>query len=141
MLSMDVSDIPILSAAEERGLGESNLEDILIGGDYRVIPELPDFQLPKRFRSTKARNYKALVKVIDFLKTRPKINLKECEHCNTCVESCPVEAINKETKLINYNDCIECMCCHELCMHQAVDLKKENFIARIFTKFYRGKYR
>mgnify|MGYP002411083792 FL=1 len=52
-----------------------------------------------------------------------------------CVESCPVQAIDINTKKINYDKCIECMCCHELCMHEAVDLKKDNIIADIITKF------
>ncbi|WP_366923647.1 DUF362 domain-containing protein [Metallumcola ferriviriculae] len=141
MLAMEIDDIPILIAAKKRGLGESKIEDITLNGDYQSVPNLPDFQLPKRFRSTKKRNHKALVKVIDFFKTRPEINLKKCQNCNVCVESCPMEAIDQETKKIAYNICIECMCCHELCMHKAVDLKKEKLLAQIATKLYRGKYR
>ncbi|HHX94951.1 MAG TPA: 4Fe-4S binding protein [Clostridia bacterium] len=64
--------------------------------------------------------------------------MKKCKNCNVCVESCPVEAINIDTKQIDYEKCIECMCCHELCMHQAVDLKKDNFLAHIVTSLYRG---
>lgn len=48
-----------------------------------------------------------------------------------CVESCPVKAIDINTKYIDYT---ECMCCHELCMHKAVELKKDN-IAGIIAKF------
>ena len=51
-----------------------------------------------------------------------------------CVESCPVKAIDINTKMIDYNKCIECMCCHELCMHKAVDLKKDNILAGIIAK-------
>ena len=51
-----------------------------------------------------------------------------------CVESCPVKAIDKDTKYIDYTKCIECMCCHELCLHKAVDLKKDNFLADIIAK-------
>ena len=77
----------------------------------------------------------------NFLKTRPNINLKKCIHCNTCVDSCPVNVINVESKRIDYENCIECVCCHELCMHKAVDLKRVNFFANLMTKVYRGKYR
>lgn len=81
------------------------------------------------------------MRVIDSFKTRPKVNRKKCKNCNVCVESCPAEAINRQTKEINYEKCIECMCCHELCMHKAVDLKNENFLAKIITTFYQGGHR
>lgn len=133
MLGMKIEDVPILGAAKVRNIGCGNLDDIIIHGDYNVIPKLENYKLPKKFRSTKKRNSTAVVKVIDFFKTRPVVNMKKCKDCNMCVESCPVEAINKETKKIDYIECIECMCCHELCMHKAVDLKKDNALAGIIT--------
>ena len=141
MIGLNILDIPILNAARERNIGQWDLENIQICGDYSSPPELVDFKLPKRFNSKKKQNYKALIKVIDFLKTRPKINLSSCKQCNMCVESCPVQAIDKETKKIDYSKCIECMCCHELCRYKAVELKKDNMIAGLMTKFYRGKYK
>jgi len=134
MLGMEIEDIPILLSARERNLGVSNLENIIIDGDYNKPPKLDNFRLPKKFRSSKKRNHAAVVKVIDFFKTRPKVNMKKCKSCNVCVDSCPVKVIDKETKQINYQECIECMCCHELCMYKAIDLKKENLIANIITK-------
>ena len=141
MIGLDIKDIPILNAARERNIGQWKLENIQVLGDYRSPPTLVDFKLPKRFNSKKKQNYKALIKVIDFLKTRPKVNLSACKQCNMCVESCPVQAIDVDTKKIDYSKCIECMCCHELCRYSAVDLKKDNMIAGLMTKFYRGKYK
>jgi uncharacterized Fe-S center protein len=43
-----------------------------------------------------------------------------------CVESCPVQAIDRNTKKIDYSICIECMCCHELCQYKAVKLRRVN---------------
>ena len=137
MLGMEVKDIPILTTAEKRKLGENRLENIVITGDYNSIPRLSKFKLPKRFRSSKKRNNQAVVKVIDFFRARPRINLSKCRKCNTCVESCPVQAINKETKVIDYNKCIECMCCHELCTFKAVELKNDKFIANIISSLYK----
>lgn len=134
MIGMNIEEVPILSAAKERKLGESSLEKIALDGDYTSLPRLSGYKLPKRFRSSKKRNDQAVVKVIDFFKARPKVNLSKCKKCNMCVESCPVQAIDKETKVINYKACIECMCCHELCMHKAVDLKSDNFIASVVSK-------
>jgi len=137
MLGIKKEEMPILVAAEKRKLGESNLDNIIIDGDYNTIPKLENFRLPKVFHSNKKRNHKALVRIIDFFKTQPKVNKKKCKNCNVCVESCPVEAIDIDTKQIDYQKCIERMCCHELCMHKAIDLKKENLLARIATSLYR----
>lgn len=141
MLGLKLQNVPILMTAKDRKLGEFRLENIKIEGDYSILPKLNGFKFPKRLKSTRKQNYKVLVKVIDFLKARPKIDTKLCINCNMCVESCPVGAIDKNLKIINYSLCIECMCCHELCMHQAVKLKKVNPIAGIMTKMYRGNYR
>ena len=141
MIGLDIKNIPILQAAVERKLGESSEDKIEIAGDYEKPPLLPDFNIPKRFKSTRRRNDKAIVNVIDFLKTRPKINLKDCRQCNTCVDSCPIHAIDRKTKSIDYSKCIGCMCCHELCRYHAVELKRVNAIAGLFTKLYRGKYK
>lgn len=135
MLGMTIDDISVLSAARKRSLGESNLDKIKIDGDYNYIPQLKDYKLPKNFKSTKQKNSKAVIKVIDFFKTKPVINNNKCKKCNMCVESCPMEAIDKNTKKIDYNKCIECMCCHELCLHKAVELKNDNIVAGIIARF------
>lgn len=134
MIGMGIEDVPIVATAKKRGIGEGNLNDIIIEGDYSTIPQLQGYRLPKKFRTTKKRNSEAVIKVIDFFKTRPVINIKKCKKCNMCVDSCPVDAINRETKKIDYNKCIECMCCHELCIHKAIDLKSDNALAGIIAK-------
>lgn len=141
MIGLDIKDIPILQAAIERKLGESNKDNIEICGDYSEAPLLQNYKIPKRFTSKKKSNYNAVIKIINFLKTKPKINLKKCQKCNTCVDSCPMHAIDKTTKKINYSKCIECMCCHELCRYKAVELKRVNPVAGIMTKLYRGNYK
>lgn len=106
MLGMTVEDIPILNSAIERNLGQWTIDDIKIDGDYNYGPKLKDYKLPKKSRSSKKSNSKAVVKVIDFFKTKPVINLKNCKACNVCVESCPVKAIDIKTKKIDYINCI-----------------------------------
>lgn len=134
MLGIELEEVPILGAAIKRGIGESRLENITIDGDYKAAPRLSGFKLPKRYKSSKKRNYNALIKIIDFFKAVPKVNSKKCRNCNVCVESCPAKAIDIDTKQINYDICIECMCCHELCMYKAVELKKENFLAGMLDR-------
>lgn len=135
MLGLTFKNIPVLSAARKRNLGLCILDEIKIEGDYNYIPQLENYKLPKAYKCKKQKNNKSVIKVIDFFKTKPVVNKKKCKKCNICVESCPVQAIDINTKKINYDKCIECMCCHELCMHKAVDLKKDNIIADIITRF------
>ncbi len=140
MLGMTVEDIPTLDSAIKRNLGQWMIDAINIDGDYNYLPILKDYKLPKKFRSSKRSNSKAVIKVIDFFKTKPVINLKTCKACNVCVESCPVKAIDIKTKKIDYSKYIECMCCHELCMHKAVDLKKEKMMAGIISRLGSSRY-
>lgn len=137
MLGMDVEDVPILETARKRNLGEGRLENIILAGDHEQVPRLDSYKLPKRFRGGKKRNSKVLVRVIDFFNTHPRIDLNKCKKCNMCVESCPVQAIDKDSKLINYEACIDCMCCHELCMFKAVELKNSNKTAGLISGFFR----
>ncbi|MDR7870444.1 MAG: DUF362 domain-containing protein [Tissierellaceae bacterium] len=136
MLGMDIQEIDILSAARKTNLGEWDLNKITVDGDYnsKSIPVLRNYKLPKKYKSTKKRNSKAVIKVVDFFKTRPFVNMKKCKSCNICVESCPIKVIDIKTKKIDYDQCIECMCCHELCMHKAVELKNDNVLAGIISK-------
>jgi uncharacterized protein (DUF362 family)/NAD-dependent dihydropyrimidine dehydrogenase PreA subunit len=135
MMGMEIEDVPILNVAKHRNIGQGNIDNIILDGDYNSMPSLINYKLPKRYRSVKKRNDKTVIKVIDFFKTRPVVNLRKCVNCQMCVESCPVHAIDKETKKIDYTECIECMCCHELCMHKAVDLKNDNALAGIIASF------
>ena len=141
MIGLNVEALPIYDAARERKLGEWRLDNIEVLGDYDTPPKLAGFKLPKKFGSTKIQKYGSLAKLIDFLQAKPRIDKNICRSCNICVESCPVQAIDKQTKRIDYDACIQCMCCHELCMHKAVKLKKVNPAAGIMMKFMGGKYK
>lgn len=138
LIGLGPEEIPILSAAIEQGIGRSEISEIEVFAEAESLLLLENFKLPKRYLSTKKQHYGSLIRVIDFLKTRPEVNQKKCVNCNMCVESCPVEAIDRETKKINYDACIECLCCHELCRYEAVELKRKNLMARMMMKFYRG---
>ncbi|MFY9500576.1 MAG: DUF362 domain-containing protein [bacterium] len=136
MLALKVEEVPILATARERKLGVAELAKIEIVGDYDTPPRYPAFKLPRRYRRAAQTNTAFLRRVIAFFKTRPRINKKLCRDCNMCVESCPVQAIDREGKLIDYDTCIECMCCHELCQYEAVELKRENPLAALLTRIY-----
>lgn len=140
MIGADPNNVPILHAARANNLGEFDLAKIEIVGDYPVLPRLQGFKLPARYQKKPSKNRsKMLVHVVNFFKKRPKINQNLCQSCGMCIESCPVEAIDKHSKKIDYAQCIECLCCHELCRYQAVELKNDNRLAALFLKLYKRK--
>jgi uncharacterized protein (DUF362 family)/NAD-dependent dihydropyrimidine dehydrogenase PreA subunit len=134
MIGINIEDNPIFDAARERNLGEWRMENIEVEGDYFAPPKLPKFKLPRAFKLRKKVNHRLMVNVINLLKARPKVDKNYCKNCNMCVESCPVFAIDRETKIINYDKCIECMCCHELCMYKAVKLEREKIIGKLISR-------
>lgn len=99
----------------------------LLGGWERFArpPLLQGFDVPRAVK-VGAIGGKAFGAIISLLKKRPSVDLSACTDCRTCVESCPVGAIDRSTKSIDYSRCIECLCCHELCMQEAVELRHAN---------------
>ena len=53
------------------------------------------------------------------------VNKQECTGCETCVDSCPVEAISMVAGLaeINQDECTECGTCIEECPVEAIEQK------------------
>lgn len=133
MIGLNISELPIFKAAVEQNIGIWNTEDIEICGDFQSCPRLNGFKLPKTISKAAGKN-KMTGRFINLMKTRPLIIQSKCKHCNVCVDSCPVQAIDKTSKFIDYDTCIECMCCHELCIHKAVDLVRMNPVLRLFSR-------
>lgn len=131
MIGKRIEDLPLFKASIEQGTGEWKLENIELCGDFDAPPRLAGFKVPKTIQGRRGGG--ALKVMVDLLKTRPQMDLSKCKKCNVCVDSCPVGAIDRETKMIDYDKCIECMCCHELCIHKAVRLVRSNRIMRLFS--------
>jgi NAD-dependent dihydropyrimidine dehydrogenase PreA subunit len=55
-----------------------------------------------------------------------KVNPEECISCGTCVEKCPMEAIEliDTTAEVNNNRCIGCGVCVHLCPEEAIELNR-----------------
>jgi len=138
MMGIDPDRVSILSASVRRKIGEWDIDKIEVVGDASVLEK---YQLPKGYTQNIVKDHSKVKNVIDFFKVVPVVNQKKCIGCNSCVDSCPVEAIDRETKLINYDLCIDCLCCHELCMSEAVDLKSNNkmvgVVRAISSLFYK----
>jgi uncharacterized protein (DUF362 family)/NAD-dependent dihydropyrimidine dehydrogenase PreA subunit len=129
MVGLDIEKTPFYRPAIERRLGQWRTERITIAGDHDCPPRLKGFKLTQN-RGREMVGAGALTYLVSFLKTVPEVDLKTCTGCNACSDSCPVAAIDRETKKIDYGKCIECMCCHEMCIYKSVRLKRKNPLAR-----------
>lgn len=131
MMGIAPERVTILNASIKRKIGVWDRKSIEIIGDFEV---LKGYKLPKSYRMEQVKDYSKVKGVIDFFKVVPEINLKKCVGCNSCVDGCPVGAIDRKSKQINYAVCIDCLCCHELCMVEAVELKSKNkFVGMVRT--------
>jgi uncharacterized protein (DUF362 family)/Pyruvate/2-oxoacid:ferredoxin oxidoreductase delta subunit len=133
MLGLKPEELPIFDSARERGIGEWRIDSIHLLGDFSKPPLLPNFDVPKAMK-VGTLGGKAFGLMINFMKRRPQINLSKCRNCGVCIESCPVNAIDRATKAIDYSKCIECLCCHELCMSQAVELRHQNRLMGMISR-------
>jgi len=54
-----------------------------------------------------------------------KINIEECTGCGTCVDECPVSAIElKDDKaVVDEDECTECSTCVDSCPNSAITLE------------------
>ncbi len=62
------------------------------------------------------------VKLTKVMISRHTINRDRCTKCGTCVDKCPVGAIDIENYTVNRKACIACMGCVNNCPSQAVDM-------------------
>lgn len=131
MTGRNIEGLPVFKASIEEGIGEWRFGNIEVCGDYDFPPKLEGFMVPRAIQGTRGGG--ALAFIVDLMKTRPQMDLTKCKKCNVCVDSCPVGAIDRETKKIDYGKCIECMCCHELCVYKAVKLVRSSRVMRLFS--------
>jgi uncharacterized protein (DUF362 family)/Pyruvate/2-oxoacid:ferredoxin oxidoreductase delta subunit len=133
MLGKDIRELPAYAASVRDGIGETDMGRIDVCGDYSAPPRLSGFRLPRVLAAEHSPGG-LLGRMIDLMRTRPEVNHKICRKCNACVESCPVQAIDKASKHIDYSACIGCMCCHEMCTYHAVKLVRANPVMRLFSR-------
>ncbi|MCP4761074.1 MAG: 4Fe-4S dicluster domain-containing protein [archaeon] len=133
-LAIDRPDEEDISIAEEFGnkiLDEYNKNSSV----FLSVDDVPGKStLPKKKETDK--NKKAIEKPKKSI--YPSSNDSNlCNDCKICVDSCPTEAIKRETLEIDYSMCILCMACVKLCPKSArkIIFNEENYGAKMTKKF------
>jgi len=132
----DPMEVYTIAAAQRRGLGPRDVDEVEIAGaDWREIaPEsfahpARDITagMPPRLRKwARAR-----------VSSKPVLGRPtDCTGCRTCEKDCPVKAIRVESgrPSFDYDACIRCYCCQELCPEHAIDLKTPWFVRSLVLR-------
>jgi len=126
MMGWDPKRIKKLEMAWEQGLGEIDMNNIEVKGDFEILPE---FERPPTFASLnpKFNPYEEIVKI------RPRVKKEACIMCRLCGdESCPAGAISfDDYPVIDQNKCISCYCCVEFCPEGALNVEYNQEIFEI----------
>ena len=121
MMGCDPARLRALQKAKEDGLGDYNLNTINIIGKLEIIP---DFKLPPLGGEAITGN-PAIQDMLASKNTfRPKVDHSLCTACGTCVDQCPVSALEMVESFpeVDADTCITCFCCQELCPEKAIRL-------------------
>ena len=140
IIGLDYKKLPILVAAEERGLLTGGVDTLDISGDLESLI-IPDYN---RIETHSSLDFKGKGNILgtvmgniigSALASKPKLNPKECVGCKECANICPPKAIVmvKNKPKINRKECIRCFCCQEFCPKGALKVKRP-FIAKILSK-------
>lgn len=122
ILGLERTRMPTTLAAEEMGVGQTQLGKISIAGESVEDCRISDFRFPETSDLMGAfpgflRSY-----LRDWLTTRPILNAEMCEMCLICEKNCPANAISShdDSLLFDLKRCIRCFCCQEMCPQGAI---------------------
>ncbi|MDQ7783235.1 MAG: DUF362 domain-containing protein [Desulfomonilaceae bacterium] len=121
MMGCDPAKLGFLRRAQQKGLGEYDLDKTKVAGELRRIP---DFTLPPLGGEAILGN-KALQEMIHSRTLlRPRADPELCTGCETCVDHCTVSALSMIGGLpqVDADTCITCFCCQEMCPEKAITL-------------------
>jgi len=137
VMGLDYKKSYINTIANERAIGEGNIENIeLIGASLSDFDDI-HFLPPKDSLS----NIGIKFLKIDFLKSmfyeHPLIDKNKCIKCGECAKICPPKAMQftpGENPYAIKKTCIRCWCCAEVCPKNAIYKSKRPLLGRIVIK-------
>jgi len=134
MMGLNPDTIELLQIAKERNLGETDISNIIIDGELKVIS---GFKTPKNGLLRKIITA-VVPHMFDLNKVIPVIDHNKCKICKKCIEVCPVSAMNLTNKFpeADRKKCISCFCCDEHCPYGAIILPswQQNIFNRLKGK-------
>jgi uncharacterized protein (DUF362 family)/NAD-dependent dihydropyrimidine dehydrogenase PreA subunit len=122
MMGLDPERLPFLRKAKTCGLGDYDLDHIEITGE---LERLPDYKLPPLGGQAIQDNEVVQNLIHTRASVSPRVNEDLCTACETCVEQCPVGALEMHGDLpqADVETCISCFCCQEICPEKAITLR------------------
>lgn len=121
MMGCDPSSLRFLQKAKADGLGDYDLNTINIIGS---LSRIEDFKLPPLGGEGVTQNPAVQEMLASKIGFRPKVDQSLCTGCGTCVEQCPVSALEMAGDFpeVDAATCITCFCCQEMCPEKAIQL-------------------
>lgn len=122
MMGIEPGKLRFLRKATGGGLGDYDPAAIEITGELEPIS---GFVLPPLSGEASAGNTAVRELLVQRTKLLPQAS-DLCTGCGTCVEQCPVEALEMGDDGLPHVDaglCITCFCCQEMCPEKAISLK------------------
>jgi uncharacterized protein (DUF362 family)/NAD-dependent dihydropyrimidine dehydrogenase PreA subunit len=132
MLGKDPMKVPCNRIAVEQKLGVGDLDKIEVIGEAPIVD---DFKWPPNISSSLDMIPPKIARFLMKLYwSRPAIDKELCNNCETCVKSCPVDALIENTPVpqFEYGKCINCLCCMEMCPEKAV-FEEKSRLSRLIS--------
>ncbi|MBI3752981.1 MAG: DUF362 domain-containing protein [Deltaproteobacteria bacterium] len=124
VLGAGTDDFPVIKAAQEDGIGATDIDEINILGENINDVRIRDFKFPPLAGIEFRLPFSLHSYLRKPLTSRPSINNKKCTLCAICVDVCPPAIMTKTSRInIDYDKCIRCFCCLEMCPEGAISAK------------------
>ena len=126
LVNLPPEDVPMLTNAQQMGLGTYQMENIDLLGDRWEGLAHKDFMKPDK-AGTSIQTPWLRNRIIP----KPFIDPRRCIQCGICIQGCPVKPAvvdwenEDKTKppIYDYRRCIRCYCCQEMCPEAAIELR------------------
>jgi len=137
LLGVPLRTFPVYRVAKARGIGQTDLDQIIFKGD------LPDSLRVRNFQVPELDSLHILPGLFDwftrrFLVSKPVHRGENCIGCGQCAQVCPADAVEVNGRKVrfHYDGCIRCYCCQEICPENAICFRK-GMLVRILNRFNR----